>query len=144
MAEPHILSGWLSINRDSYTLIDDKISWNENPIELLADTYHFLNMDFVHGAPAANMIWHHDNEILQQALDFYNELNNRLDAEDWIELQSLLAESQAPAGIDVPLWSSIRAAHVGFQAGLDMLAVLPSIAEKTRLFRPGSKQRPYD
>jgi acetyl/propionyl-CoA carboxylase alpha subunit len=102
LAEPHILSGWLSINRDSYTLIDDKISWNENPIELLADTYHFLNMDFVHGAPAANMIWHHDNEILQQALDFYNELNNRLDAEDWIELQSLLAESQAPAGIDVP------------------------------------------
>jgi len=91
-------------------------------------------MDFVHGAPAANMIWHHDNEILQQALDFYNELNNRLDAEDWIELQSLLAESQAPAGIDVPLWSSIRAAHVGFQAGLDMLAVLPSIAEKTRYF----------
>ncbi|MBT7719433.1 MAG: biotin carboxylase [Halieaceae bacterium] len=134
LAEPHILSGWLSINRDSYTLIDDKISWNENPIELLADTYHFLNMDFVHGAPAANMIWHHDNEILQQALDFYNELNNRLDAEDWIELQSLLAESQAPAGIDVPLWSSIRAAHVGFQAGLDMLAVLPSIAEKTRYF----------
>jgi acetyl/propionyl-CoA carboxylase alpha subunit len=46
LQEPHILSGWLSINRDSYTLIDGKISWNENPVELLADTYHFLNMDY--------------------------------------------------------------------------------------------------
>ena len=134
LAEPHILSGWLSINRDSYTLIEGKISWNENPIELLADTYHFLNMDYVQGAPAANMIWRHDSDILQQALDFYNELNNRLDAEDWIELQSVLAEPQAPAGIDVALWTSIRASHRGFQAGMDMLAVLPSIAESTGYF----------
>ena len=134
LAEPHILSGWLSINRDSYTLIEGKVSWNENPIELLADTYHFLNMDYVHGAPAANMIWRHDSEILQQALDFYNELNNRLDAQDWIELQSVLAEAQAPAGIDAELWAAIRSSHAGFQAGMDMLAVLPSIAETTHYF----------
>ncbi|MDG2271063.1 MAG: biotin carboxylase N-terminal domain-containing protein, partial [Halioglobus sp.] len=49
IAEPHIMAGWLSVNRDCYTLIDGKISWNENPIVLLADTYHFLNMDFVPG-----------------------------------------------------------------------------------------------
>lgn len=131
LAEPHILAGWLSVNRDSYTLIEDKISWNENPIELLADTYHFLNMDYVPGAPAANMIWDHDNDILQQALDFYNELNNRLEAQDWIELQSVLADSQVPAGIEAGLWPSVQAAHRGFQAGMNMLAVLPSIAETT-------------
>ena len=89
LAEPHILSGWLSINRDSYTMIDGWISWNENPVELLADTYHFLNMDYVPGAPAASMIWDHDNELLQAAVAFYDELNKRLAVEDWIELQTL-------------------------------------------------------
>ncbi|TDG13841.1 biotin carboxylase [Seongchinamella unica] len=132
--EPHILAGWLSVNRDSYTVIDGKVSWNENPLELLADTYHFLNMDFVPGAPAASMIWDHDHEILQQALDFYNELNNRLQAGDWIELQSMLDEAAAPAGMEDTLWASIRGAHRGFQAGMDVLAVLPSIAEATGFF----------
>ena len=35
LSEPHIMAGWLSVNRDCYTLIDGKISWNENPIGLL-------------------------------------------------------------------------------------------------------------
>ena len=47
LEEPHMLSGWLSVNRDCYTMIEGKICWNENPMELLADTYHFLNMDYV-------------------------------------------------------------------------------------------------
>lgn len=132
--EPHILSGWLSINHDSYTMIDGKISWNENPIELLADTYHFLNMDYAPGDPAASMIWDHDNEILQQALDFYAELNNRLDAEDWIELQTALEAEAAPEGIDDALWAQIRAAHAGYQAGTELLGVLPSIAEYTGFY----------
>lgn len=134
LAEPHILSGWLSTNRDSYTLIEGKISWNENPIGLLSDSYHFLNMDYVPGAPAANMIWDHDNDILQQAVNFYDELGNQVDSEDWIELQSLLAGDDAPAGIDDELWVQIRAAHRGFQSGIDILAVLPSIAEATSFF----------
>jgi acetyl/propionyl-CoA carboxylase alpha subunit len=134
LAEPHILSGWLSVNRDCYTLIDGKISWNENPIELLADTYHFLNMDYVAGDPASSMIWEHDNEILQQALDFYNELNNRLGVEDWIELNTLLADTEAPANISAEQWLAVRGAHAGFQAGVDILAVLPSIAEATGYF----------
>ncbi|HEY7776589.1 MAG TPA: biotin/lipoyl-containing protein [Kineobactrum sp.] len=131
---PHILSGWLSINRDCYTLIGGKVCWNENPVELLADTYHFLNMDYVPGAAAASMIWDHDHEILQQALDFYTELNNRLDAPDWIALQTLLSSEQAAGGMTDSTWAEVRAAHKGFQAGVDIMAVLPSIAEATRYF----------
>jgi acetyl/propionyl-CoA carboxylase alpha subunit len=134
LAQPHILAGWLSINRDCYTVIDGCISWNENPLELLSDTYHFLNMDYVPGNPAATMIWSHDNDILQKALDFYNELNNRLDAVDWIELQTVLAQPEPPQGMEQAQWDSVRASHVGFQAGVDILAVLPSIAEETGYF----------
>jgi acetyl/propionyl-CoA carboxylase alpha subunit len=134
--EPHILSGWLSLNRDCYTLIEGKLCWNENPIELLADTYHFLNMDFIAGdaPPAAAMIWDHDNVILQDALTFYSELNERLPAEDWMELCAALDESGAPAGFDADLWDRVRAAHRGFQAGTDILAILPSIAQATGFY----------
>jgi biotin carboxyl carrier protein len=136
LAEPHILSGWLSVNRDSYTMIDGRISWNENPLEMLADTYHFLNMDYGKSErhSAASMIWDHDNDILQHAVSFYDELNNRLAAEDWIELQSALAADDVPDGFDAALWRQVRAAHLGFQAGTDILAVLPSIAEGTGFY----------
>ena len=133
--QAHILSGWLSINRDCYTMIDGKISWNENPIELLADTYHFLNMDHVEGAAAANMIWDHDRDILNAAVDFYSELNNRSEAQDWVEMQSLLALEDAPTGFDQAIWPQIRASHQGFQSGADILAVLPGIAEATGFYQ---------
>ena len=136
LSEPHILSGWLSINRDCYTLIDGKISWNENPLELLADTYHFLNMDDDKDLDdaAASIIWDHDNKILQDAIAFYDELNNRLAAGDWVELCSILDNSDAPEGIDAAMWASVRGAHLGFQAGADVLAILPSIAEATGFY----------
>ena len=136
LSEPHILSGWLSINRDCYTLIDGKISWNENPLELLADTYHFLNMDDDkdHDDAAASIIWDHDSRILQDAIAFYDELNNRLAAGDWVELCSLLDSAEAPEGMDEALWASVRGAHLGFQAGADIIAILPSIAEATGFY----------
>ncbi len=136
LAEPHMLSGWLSANRDAYTMIDGKISWNENPMELLADTYHYLYMDYVASdrPPAAAMIWSHDNDILQEALGFYQELNNRLSVGDWVELTSVLAADEAPDGIDAALWGRVRSAHQGFQAGADILAILPSVAEATGFY----------
>jgi acetyl/propionyl-CoA carboxylase alpha subunit len=136
LAEPHVLSGWLSTNRDCYTMIDGKICWNENPLELLADTYHFLFMDLVAGdkPPAAAMIWDHDNDILQQALAFYDELNNRVSAQDWVELCSMLDTAEAPDGFNAQLWGEVRSAHLGFQAGADIVAILPSVAEATGFY----------
>jgi acetyl/propionyl-CoA carboxylase alpha subunit len=131
LSEPHVLSGWLSVNRDCYTIIDGAVSWNENPLGLLADTYHFLNMDYIHGAPASSMIWQHDNEILQQAVAFYDQLNNLLPAQDWEEMQSMLAREEAPSGMANDMWQQVRAAHKGFQAGTGILAILPCIAEAT-------------
>jgi acetyl/propionyl-CoA carboxylase alpha subunit len=134
LREPHLLSGWLSVNRDCYTVIDGKISWNENPVELLADTYHFLDMNYRPGQPAATMIWDHDEALLQAAVDFYNELNNRIDVQDWIELQTLLADTAPPAGFEDALWQEVRAAHAGFQNGMDILAILPALAEASAYF----------
>ena len=131
--EPHILAGWLSINRDCYTMVKGKLSWNENPVALLADTYHFLNMDFIPGdkPPAAAMIWDHDNDILQDAMAFYEELSSKLKTDDWLEITSALEKDAAPRGFSKGLWQQVRGAHLGFQAGADIIAILPSIAEAT-------------
>ncbi len=130
LAEPHMLSGWLSVNRDCYTMIDGKVHWNENPVGLLADTYYFLDMDYQDGLPAAEMIWDHDNDLLQSAVSFYDELNNRVSAEDWMELQTVLA-GDAPDGFSADEWAAVCNAHAGFQSGLDVIALLPAIAEST-------------
>lgn len=133
--DPHKLSGWLSINRDCYTMIDGKCCWNENPIELLMDTYHYLNMDYVDGEPAASMIWDHDDALLQTAAAFYEELELRTGVSDWLELCTLLsADTDAPDGIDNEDWAQVRASHLGFQAGVDILAVLPHLAESTGFY----------
>jgi len=139
LEEPHTLSGWLSINRGRYTVEKGRISWKHNPIEILADTYHYLNMDFIPGdkPPAASMIWEHDDAILRDALAFYAELDKRLGARNWLELCKLLESPAAPDGLDHELWGRIRSAHSGFQAGTDILAILPSIAESTGFYDLG-------
>ena len=74
LAEPHQLAGWLSINKDKFSIENGSVSWKVNPALLLADTYHYLNMDYCDSKPAANMIWDHDNDILSSSLAFYESL----------------------------------------------------------------------
>ncbi len=134
LEDPHKLAGWLSVNKDSYSLFDGRCQWNENPFEMLSDTYHFLNMDYVEGEPAASMIWDHDEAVLQSALGFYRELEQRLGISDWQELCEMLGGEEVPSGVSAEDWPRVRGAHLGYQAGVDIMAVLPFIAEKTGFF----------
>ena len=132
-AEPHQLSGWLSINQHNYSVADTNVSWLKNPIEILADLYHFLHMDYVDGKPAANMIWDHDNELLQRALAFYSGLNERLGLLSFAELEVALAADSAK-DFDAEQWAAVQSAHAGYQAGTEILSVLPYIASQTAFF----------
>jgi len=133
MASPHLLSGWLSLNQDAFRFEDGHFSWAENPIEVLADTYHFLRLDWNDALPAANMIWDHDHAILSDAEDFYTELGKRFDVDDWAAISELLAGS-APDGVDASEWSAIQAAHRGYQAGAEILELLPAMARFTGFY----------
>ena len=133
MASPHLLSGWLSLNQDAFRFEDGHFSWAENPIEVLADTYHFLRLDWNDALPAANMIWDHDHAILSDAEDFYTELGKRFDTDDWAAISELLAGS-APDGVDASEWSAIQAAHRGYQAGAEILELLPAMARFTGFY----------
>lgn len=133
MASPHLLSGWLSLNQGAFRFEDGHFSWAENPVEVLADTYHFLRLDWNDTLPAANMIWDHDHAILSDAEDFYTELGKRFDTDDWAAMSELLAGS-APDAVDASEWSAIQAAHRGYQVGAEILELLPAMARFTGFY----------
>jgi acetyl/propionyl-CoA carboxylase alpha subunit len=134
----HILSGWLSAHQSHFTVTGGKVTWRENPVELLADTYHFLNMEAQVKAPAAYIIWDHDHEVLKDAIDFYHALDERLAVNSqppsWTELQGILASDTPPQFIVKNDWPAVQAAHAGYQAGCEILSLLPYLAEKCRFF----------
>jgi len=133
LAQPHLLSGWLSVNRAAFSFEGDRITWAENPIDVLSDTYHFLKLDWSETAPAANVIWDHDHAILSAAEDFYCDLQQRLGTQTWAELKSALAGTSA-TGFDDASWAQVQAAHTGFQAGMEMLELLPAMARFTGFY----------
>ena len=130
--EPHYMAGWLSIHKDAVKVSKKSVEWTVNPIELLAELYHFLNMDYEAGKPARHMIWDHDNEVLQAALSFYASLKKKLGTDDFGELQAALASDKAPKGITKKQWGEAQQAHAGYQAGTELLSVLTYIARKTK------------
>ena len=136
MAEAHVLAGWLSLNQKNFELTaKGEISWSENPIKVLAGTYHFLNMNFNADSPAASMIWDHDHEILTQALDFYAELESVLGTSNYLDLCKLLANKKSPSEhVNNEQWFAIQSAHLGYQAGNEILSLLPFIGFNTQFF----------
>lgn len=136
MAEPHVLAGWLSLNQKYFSQNEKgEISWIENPVKVLAETYHFLNMDYNENNPAASMIWDHDHDVLNQALDFYAELEKVLETSDFSNLCKVLSGKKSPSsGIDNDQWLAIQSAHLGYQAGNEILSLLPFIGVSTQFF----------
>jgi acetyl/propionyl-CoA carboxylase alpha subunit len=130
LGNPHILSGWLSLHKSHFKVSKSKVTWLENPVKVLADTYHFLNMEAQEKSPAAYVIWDHDNEVLQDATNFYYTLDEKLGSPTWDELQNILANKDAPKGITKKEWPAVQAGHAGFQAGCEILGILPYIADR--------------
>jgi acetyl/propionyl-CoA carboxylase alpha subunit len=131
--EPHFLSAWLSQHRFDFVVRDGRFEWRRNPVEVLAETYRLLNMDGVQGA-AAYRIWDHDRELLDVALGFYGKLGARVADVSWPELDETLRGDVPAFGLDDASWARVRAAHAGHQLGLDILALLPLIADKTGFY----------
>jgi len=134
-AEPHILSGWLSLNQSSFDA-DSKGSlfWVRNPIKVLAETYHYLNMNFDANNPPASMIWDHDHAVLNDALAFYEALEERLSLDDYQALCKVLDAKKAPAGFSADEWKAAQAAHRGYQLGNDILLLLPYVATQSQFY----------
>ena len=72
---PHIFAGWLGrhLNR-AYTFENERLVWKRKPLRVLKDIYHYLRLEKRENALPINQIWDHDDEKLNQALDFYDNI----------------------------------------------------------------------
>ncbi|MHB8708813.1 MAG: ATP-binding protein [Desulfuromonadales bacterium] len=136
LADPHLLAGWLSLNRLNFKMQDGKLVWLRNPLVVLEETYEYLNMTWSEGAPAAEVIWTHDRDLLQNALAFYAELREKfgLGKNDFVKLNDILAKEKPQGGYDAAAWARIQEAHCGFEIGNELLGLLLLIAEKTDFY----------
>ncbi len=115
--------------RGDFRLQGGRVEWLRNPIEILAETYRLLNLDGTTG-PAAHRIWSHDRDMLETGLRFYGHLAARVPkATTWGDLDAALRDPEPHFGFDAELWPRVRAAHAGHQTGLEILSLLPMIAE---------------
>ncbi|MFK8020068.1 MAG: biotin/lipoyl-containing protein [Pseudomonadales bacterium] len=134
--EPHILAGWISANKHRFAANGKKgkISWLDNPLVVVNDMYRFLNMSYSNSRAPANMIWDHDLEVLHAGLAFYAELQAKTGIESFTELSTVLSASKPCKGIRQGQWKAVQSAHAGFQAGLELLSLLPYLAFQTGFF----------
>jgi len=136
LGDPHLLSGWLSINRRNFRIDDGKVVWLRNPLGVLNETYEYLHMNLRPHKPAAEIIWGHDNELLQQALRFSRALRThfKLAKDEYYTLCDLLSHEEPQGGFDEATWAQIRSAHFGYEAGLELLGMLFMIGENTKFW----------
>ena len=136
LGDPHLLSGWLSMNTKNFRIDKGKVVWLRNPLGVLNETYEYLHMNYRPHKPAAEIIWDHDNELLQQSLHFYRTLREKLGLErdEYFKLNDLVKKQKPQAGFDAETWEQIRSAHYGYEVGLEMLGMLFLIGENTKFW----------
>lgn len=136
LEDPHLLSGWLSLNRNNFTIENGKVVWHDNPFVIVADTYEYLNMTWDQAAPAAEVIWGHDNELLQKGLRFYSTLSGhfKLGLHEFDKLSAVIAKDKPQGGYTADEWAQIQSAHVGFEAGLELLGILFMLARNVKFW----------
>ena len=141
LSDPHAFSGWLSLHQQDFSIANTSssasIHWNINPIVLLDDLYHYLNMEFREGRPAQDIIWDHDFTILFDALQFYETLESLLKSDSFADLLAILSSAESPTGMGDVDWQAVRSAHAGYQAATEVLLVLPYIALQTGFYDLG-------
>lgn len=136
LSDPHLLSGWLSMNTKNFRFDKGRVIWLRNPLGVLVETYEYLHMNYRPHKPAAEIIWDHDNELLQQSLHFYRTLREKLGLErdEYFKLNELVNKEKPQAGFDAETWEQIRSAHYGYEAGFELLGMLFLIGENTKFW----------
>jgi len=134
LRQPHLFSAWLSSNKDNFEVKNGRVTWLQNPLLVLSDTYYLLHMDAGVDLPAAHRIWEQDQAVLRDGAAFYATAQERLGTSSWPELDDALKAKKAPKGFDAETWKQVREAHLGFQLGLELYSLLPLIGHKVGFF----------
>ena len=134
---PHLLAGWLAPRTPRRFVMEaGRVRWRQNPLRVLEQLYHYLCLEHRPGVSPEERIWPHDHDLLTVGLAFYEELETRLNGGGmcWGALCGLLSRDAPPEGFPASLWSSLRAAHRGHQAGLALLELPLLIGEDSGFY----------
>ena len=106
-----------------------EIEFLENPILFLKELYHYLNMETVPGKPASEMIWKHDDALLNDAMRFYERVATAFGTRDWKQIEKRFKGGPVAelVGQDADLWAACQAAHRGYQVGAPLLLMVPRL-----------------
>lgn len=135
-SDAHALTGFLGLyDGRLWQRSGDKIEFSENPIFFLRELYHYLNMETAPGKPASEMIWEHDDALLQDAIRFYERAATAFGTTDWREIDARFGGKPAKelVGSDTALWEACQAAHRGYQVGTQLLMMVPRIGVQSEL-----------
>ncbi|HET9596436.1 MAG TPA: biotin carboxylase N-terminal domain-containing protein [Anaeromyxobacteraceae bacterium] len=134
--DPHLLSGWLALQRRNFRIEAGKVIWIRNPLGVLKETYDYLNMGWDPRSPAAEVIWQHDHELLEKSIRFYVQLRGTfgLKREEFYKLNDILKSEEPQGGYDAATWDAIRAAHLGYEAGNELLGLLFMLADRVKFY----------
>jgi hypothetical protein len=87
------------MNTKNFCFEQGKIVLLKNPLSVLNETHEFLHMSYHPHKPAADIIWGHDNELLQESLAFHRTLREHfgLARDEYFKLNDIL-ENEKPQG----------------------------------------------
>jgi biotin carboxyl carrier protein len=131
LSDVHVFGGFLGRFDGELWQADatGEVRFLANPVRMLSELYHFVDLEPRADEPPSEQIWAHDADILDAAKAFYAEVEERTGRASHDELEALFGgnEDAALSGGDSDLWARCVASHRGFQAGLEVLLVLPRI-----------------
>ena len=136
VGDAHALTGFLGLyDGKLWTRNGDEVAFAANPIHFLRELYHYLNMETVPGKPASDMIWAHDDEVLQDALGFYDRVAEAIGTDDWSQIDAALQGGpiEALVGSDASKWEACQASHRGYQVGARLLLMIPRLGVQSEL-----------
>ena len=130
LQDPHALAGFIGRHHGRLWEAEaGEVTFLSNPVHVLRELYHYLNMDSEENKPASEMIWEDDHRVMTDAANFYEEIARLAQTGSWAETEALFAQEtcDAVSGGDAELWSRCQSAHAGHQLGMDLLLMIPRI-----------------
>ncbi len=139
-ARPHLLAGWLGRSQQALHRRGGRAVELHNPLSQLSGLYRHLDLAPHPKRPASDQIWDHDQQLLDEGLEFYRDVAQRLhgsgaDAVPYAELAAQLVADAAPKRIARSLWRELRAAHLGYQCGMELLHLPSAIGRSVGFYR---------
>jgi acetyl/propionyl-CoA carboxylase alpha subunit len=133
LGNPHLLAGFIGgFQGRCFVREGERYKFVGNPNDTLIELHHYLNLEPRAGRAPSDMIWDHDQRILDEARSFYAAVGEILRTTEYAKIDAALTGATAPKGLDAARFEDCKAAHAGFQLGLSLLLIVPQLGRESQ------------